>query len=82
MDETGLAAHTTRRRAAGPDPWGVEREGPQQDVDVIGDAGLLGARRPVFGGQHLRAGSAENQVLVVAQPDGHRATVACRVSDC
>jgi len=69
-------------RPAGPDAGRVERERSQETVDVVGDAGLLGAGSALAGGQHLSAGGTQGGVFVVTQPDGHRANVAWHSPSC
>ena len=80
--EPGDAALAPRRRAAGPDPGRFEGERAQEGVDVVGDARLLGARSALVGGEHPRAGGPQGGVLLLAQPDGHRANVASVVPNC
>ena len=83
--EGGEAGHATlapRARATGPDAGRVEGERPQETVDVVGHTGLFRPGRALAGGQHLRAGGPQRGVLVLAQPDGHRANVAWPDPNC
>ena len=77
VGEPGHAAHAPRRRAARPDAGRVEGEGAEEDVDVVGDARLVGSGCTLVGGHHLGAGGPQDGVFLLAQPDGHRANVAC-----
>ena len=74
--ETVHASLAPRARPTGPDAGRVEREGAEEAIDVVGHAGLLRSRRALPRGQHLGAGGPQRGVLLVTQPNGHRANVA------
>ena len=71
-----LAAMPTRGRPSRPDAGRVEGERAEERVDEVGDARLVGPGPAESRGHHLLARGLQGRVLLLAQPDGHRANVA------
>ena len=75
------ATVTTRGRSAGPDPRRIERERPEQTVDVLGRATGDRTRTVRTGRDDAVAGRDQLLVLGVGQPDRHRVTIGADDAD-